>query len=195
MSERAMGITTKKGDDGYSVKYSGERLAKSDAVFEALGVLDELSACIGLVKAVMKAGEEHRKNHVFIDQLSQVQRNLIRIGEEVATSRESPRFRRIAAIGMGELQELEGYQEGLERAVRVSKGFVLPGDTLLAAWIDLARAVTRRLERRYVAFREAALGGAAPEHAGDPGSIVSAYLNRLSDYLFLLARSFEQAKR
>jgi cob(I)alamin adenosyltransferase len=185
-----MGITTKKGDSGYSVKYSGERLVKSDAVFETLGVLDELSACIGLVKAVMKAGEEQRKSDVFISQLSQVQRNLIRIGEEVATSRQSPQFRRIRAIGERELQELEVYLESLERRVQVPRGFVLPGDTLLAAWVDLARAVTRRLERRYVAFR-----GGEPEHAEDPESIVSAYLNRLSDYLFLLARSFERVKR
>lgn len=185
-----MGITTKKGDDGYSVKYSGERLSKANAVFETLGVLDELSACIGLVKAVMKAGEEQRKNDAFIAQLNEVQKHLIRIGEEAATSRESPRFHRITAIGGRELGQLEGYQESLERTVKVPKGFVLPGDTLLAAWIDLARAVTRRLERRYVAFREDAQG-----HAEDPGGIVSAYLNRLSDYLYLLARSFEQIRR
>lgn len=182
-----MRITTKKGDNGYSVKYSGERLSKSDPVFETLGVLDELSACIGLVKAVMKAGEEHRKNEAFITQLNEVQKHLIRIGEEVATSRESPRFRRVSAIGERELRQLEGYEESLQRMVRVPKGFVLPGDTLLAAWIDLARAVTRRLERRYVAFWKA-----APGQAEDSGSTVSAYLNRLSDYLFLLARSFER---
>ena len=75
----------------------------------------------------------------------------------------------------------------MERDVRIPKGFVLPGDSLHAARTDLARAVARRLERRYVAFWQA-----AEKHSVGQGSTAQAYLNRLSDYFYLLARTLEQ---
>jgi cob(I)alamin adenosyltransferase len=206
-----MGISTKRGDNGFSETCGGRRLPKDHAVFEALGTLDELGSCLGLVKAVLRKESldgSGKSSRPLVDQLEEIQRDLIRIGHEVAAGTAAARSKGPPRIGEAELVRLEGWTSELEAAVVPRRDFVLPGQTVASAWADLARTVCRRLERRYAGFRRAeeepkrerdARGKAearpAAERSRQPGadreSTAPAYLNRLSDYLFLVARAWE----
>jgi len=180
-----MGISTKRGDGGLSETCGGERLPKDHPVFEALGTLDELGSCLGLLKAVLRRESidgSGRSSRPLVEQVEEIQSHLIGIGQEVAQGNRPARSSRGSRIGEAELVRLEAWAAALEETLAPRRGFVLPGQTLPSGWADLARTVCRRLERRYVALRRSAARGE---------STVPAYLNRLSDYLFLLARAWE----
>ena len=180
-----MGISTKRGDGGLSDACGGERLPKDHAVFEVLGTLDELASSLGLLKAVLRRESiegSGQSSKALVEEVEEIQRHLIRIGAEVAGAHASARSEPASRIGEAELVRLEAWAGALEEAATPRREFVLPGQTLPSGWADLARTVCRRLERRYVALRRSGAGGE---------STVPAYLNRLSDYLFLLARAWE----
>jgi cob(I)alamin adenosyltransferase len=166
-----MGITTKRGDEGETDLASGRRVRKDDPLIEAQGELDELVSRIGFALQACRRGDTRRS-------LDRVQRDLFRAAAMLAS--EGSAVSR--PIGAAEEEELSAEIVELEARLGL-RGFVLPGRTESSARIDLARVSARALERRAVALA----GPPAPRH-------LLAYLNRLSDYLFMLARAEEAAE-
>ena len=168
-----MRIYTRTGDAGETVLLGGRRVRKSAGRVEAYGELDELNACLGLAVAAPCDSST-------AELLTEVQRRLFALGARVADAR-----------GAGETPAEkatfpEAYGAALGRAIDLAeetlaplKAFVSPGGTEVGARLHLARTVCRRAERRLVAL-------AAQE---DVPPVFLAYLNRLSDLLFVLARA------
>ena len=162
-----------RGDDGTTGLLGGGRAPKDDLRIEAYGTVDEASSAIGLARA-LTADERVR------DVAERLQRDLYRLGAELATNPDSPgRFGRTSEADVAALDAL---LVELEAEVAMPDGFVLPGATRASGALDLARTIVRRAERRCVTLlRE---GGLDNEEA-------RRYLNRLSLVLFVLGRTEE----
>ena len=159
-----MKIYTRKGDDGTTGLYFGGRVRKDADAPRAYGTVDEAQACIGLARAEAEPGGE-------LDQvLLQVCRDLYVCMAELATLPEN-RHKLTELVTEASVAELEAHIDRYP----VPQEFVLPGVNRTAALLDVARTVVRRAERESLSV--------APE-----GSHVLAYLNRLSDLLWALAR-------
>lgn len=167
-----MGITTKTGDGGTTGLWSGQRVPKDDPRVEALGEIDELSALLGFARLAARLP-------ATAEALESLQRDLFRAGGEIASI--DPAFDR--PIQSWDEHSLTRKIAELEARIPLN-GFVLTGRTEAAARIDLARTCARRLERRVIA-----LARSVPV-----SDILRRWLNRLSDYLFMLARSEEDAE-
>jgi ATP:cob(I)alamin adenosyltransferase len=171
-----MPIITETGDDGTTKLLSGERVRKDHPRIEACGELDLLSSLLGLARQACRLRETALA-------LEAVQRDLLRVGGELASI--EPAFR--DPIVELDVEGLSANIRELEARIPL-RGFVLPGGTEAAARIDLARSAARSLERRTVSLGR---GGSDDR----PASLaLRRYLNRLSDYLFMLARSEEDAE-
>ena len=156
-------------DDGFTTLPGGRRLKKSDPIFEALGSLDELNAALGLLR-ISLAG------HSSAALIETLQKQLLAIGGELATGQ--PR------LGPDAVAALETEIARRQAALPPLHGFVLPGGSERSARAHMARAVCRRAERELVRAQEA-----CPERVLPPAM---AWLNRLSELLFALARELEK---
>jgi cob(I)alamin adenosyltransferase len=159
---------TRGGDEGFTGLLGDYRVAKYELRIEALGDLDEASATIGLARA-----QAHSPDTRAI--LLQIQRGLYNVMAEIASTPENAeKFRIITAK---HINEIEGLIESITQDVTMPQGFILPGDSVAGAAIDLARTVVRRAERRVTELI----------HKGQPtNSDVIGYLNRVSSLLFVL---------
>jgi cob(I)alamin adenosyltransferase len=168
----AASITTRVGDKGSTFLFSGERVSKDSPRTEAYGDLDELVSVLGLAR--VHARRTRR-------QAMELQRELFVVGAELATS---PRHLRLLKQRVDEhmVQELERRRSRLERAITMPAGFIIPGGTPGGAHLDHARTIARRIERKVVGLHRKRL-------VRNPHLLV--WLNRLSDYLWLLARREE----
>jgi cob(I)alamin adenosyltransferase len=172
-------VTTRGGDYGESSLYDGSRLRKDDVLFAAMGDIDELSSHLGLLKASLS--RKNRRRRAIVDEIQSAQETLIRIGSMVATPKASELYASIAVLERRDIERIETIEHALLSHTEVPDRFVLPGESAEAAFADVARAVCRRAERSLIAcIRDRELGHLA---------ICQNYLNRLSDYLFILARS------
>jgi cob(I)alamin adenosyltransferase len=168
-------IYTKSGDHGETGLFGGPRVPKSDARVEAYGEVDELNAAVGAARAIVEDPE--------IDlHLARVQHELFCVGAELATPHDAKARSAIPPIDAAWTARLEGAIDAWDAALPPLRQFVLPGGTRTAAALHLARCVCRRAERRVVAL--AVEVEVAPE--------ALAYLNRLSDFLFVAARVANQ---
>ncbi len=170
-------ITTKTGDNGFSSLFSGERILKSDALFEALGTLDELNSWLGLLKVRLQA------NHFNQSQLELIQKNLFKIASNVATAADSPMRGKLTMLTEDDLTELETFENKLLKLVTMPNTFIIPGMTENSAILDIARAVCRRAERRIIRLLADGM---------ERLSLDVKYVNRLSDVLYILARQSEE---
>jgi cob(I)alamin adenosyltransferase len=178
-------IYTKTGDRGETSLLGGARVSKDHPRVAAYGDVDELNAALGLVRTQAKDRPHARLLEV-------VQRDLIAIGAQLADPSHRVASKRTkAAVTAVHVRRLERAIDARESELPPLRAFVLPGGAPLAARLHVARTVCRRAERSVVALARAtgreAAGGAAPGGDVDPRIIV--YLNRLSDLLFVLARS------
>ncbi len=167
-----MKIYTKTGDAGETGLFGGARVRKSDTRVEAYGEVDELNASIGAARAIVEDPE--------IDgELASIQDELFRVGAELATPADARARPPVAPPDPAAwTARLERAMDAWDAVLPPLRRFVLPGGTRTAASLHLARCVCRRAERRVVAL--------AAEASVDPA--VLAYLNRLSDFLFVAAR-------
>jgi len=171
-------VTTRGGDRGESSLYNGERRRKDDLLFETMGDIDELSSFLGVAKATC----EDKK---LSELISSVQLTLLNLGAQIATPKSNPLYSKISPVSKDDVKRLEEVEEGYLRRTEIGGEFVLPGENLLSAQLDVARAVCRRAERKVVAcIREREMIQLA---AGQN------YLNRLSDLLFILGRNVGQS--
>lgn len=169
-----MGIVTKNGDRGKTFLYSGRLVSKDHARIETCGSLDELFSFLGMAKSLIKQSQAKKT-------IAAIQHDLLIIGTELACDvRCIKRLKK--RIGKEHTLRIEGLINNLEnsRKVKVSN-FCLTGDNPVSAALDVARAVSRRVERDAVRLKRIRLLR---------NSEVIVYLNRLSDLLYLLARSY-----
>lgn len=167
-------IYTKSGDKGTSALFTGERLPKDAQVFQTLGAIDELNAHLGLAREYMT------KESQGLEQLEEIQARLIDVGSHVATPRTSEQSKKVAHTDFPaqHITDLEQWIDAMDTKLPVLKNFILPSGGLAASQLHIARTVCRRAERSLVPlFQE--------EMISEPTYI---YVNRLSDYLFMLAR-------
>jgi cob(I)alamin adenosyltransferase len=173
-----MSIVTKTGDDGETGLLYGGRVPKDDLHTEAYGTLDEAISALGLARS-------QEKNPERAQAILDLQRELFTVGAELAT-RAKDRAKLVAHFDTVDESRVERLGERvaeLEARVELPEGFVIPGGSPVAAAIDMARTFVRRAERRAVSLQRS-------EELGNPQ--VVKYLNRCSDYLFMLARDAEQ---
>lgn len=163
-------IYTRKGDDGETTLFRGGRVSKADSRVEAYGTVDELSAAIGCALATGIAADT-------AELLRDVQADLLAIGAHLATAH-AGQERDLPSLPLERVHTLESWIDRAQAQLPALKHFILPGGSPAGAALHLARTVCRRAERRVVSL---SLGGVV-----DPGIV--AYLNRLSDLLFVLAR-------
>jgi len=174
-----MKIYTGTGDRGKTSLFSGQRVSKADVRIEAYGDMDELNSTIGALVASL--GPQHSEP---VAELQQIQADLFTISALLATTPDSPSMDIIAGIAQEHIEFLENSIDRMVAALPELKNFILPGGHPTAAWAHMARTVCRRTERRIVRFLDASLKIQAP----DPYQRVLIYINRLSDYLFVVAR-------
>jgi cob(I)alamin adenosyltransferase len=162
------------GDDGSTGLLGGGRARKDDPRIEAYGTIDEASSAVGLAKSL----SAHPRVRSICEEM---QRGLYALGAELATNPDSSVS--FAHTTSEQVERLDALIAELEQSVTMPEGFILPGATPASGALDLARAVTRRAERRCVTLERA--GGLENEQ-------VRRWLNRLSLLLFVLGR-YEEA--
>jgi len=164
---------SKKGDEGKTSLITGQRVSKASLRPETYGTLDEASSALGLVKALTR-------NDKIREMVESVQKDLLTLGAELSWEGDTPATHRIAP---DRTACLEKWIEMLQEEAPLPRHFIYPGRNAPGAAADLARTIIRRAERRAVSLREAGL----LDHEE-----VCAYLNRLADFLFVLARYAEK---
>jgi cob(I)alamin adenosyltransferase len=166
-------IYTRTGDNGTSGLVDGSRRAKHDPRFEAIGAVDEANSSLGLAVVALHGTQ-------FESELTRIQNDLFDLGADLATPGEdfapSPMTLRIVPA---QTDWLEARIDAHNQALSPLTSFILPGGSEAAARVHVARASVRRAERVATALAEA--------EPANPAAL--AYLNRLSDYLFVLARA------
>jgi len=177
-----MKIYTKTGDGGNTSLFSGERVPKSDPRIEAYGDVDELNATLGALAAALPAPLAGQ-----LEILRSAQAALFVAGAQLATTPDSPAAAALAALGGEETRRLERAIDEWSAMLPPLANFVVPGGHPAAGWAHIARTVCRRAERRVIG-RIGDLGQTPPAW----GEIL-VFLNRLSDYLFVLSRACNQA--
>lgn len=165
-------IYTRTGDKGTTSLVGGVRIKKSDARIEAYGTIDELSSHLGLLVSMLVPDYSER------ELLLRIQHCLFVIGSHLATDQSQTMLPHYAQLSEDEVGILEERIDQILSMVPETSGFVLPGGTMAAAQCHVCRTVCRRAERCIVALSEEAT--VSPE--------VQQYINRLSDYLFVLAK-------
>ena len=166
-----MSIVTKKGDRGTTELMSGEIVSKTDPRIELVGTLDELVAALGLARSMSPKQD-------FSSEIKALQLDLINVGAEFSCLGSQE----ISKTRMNTVQ-LEEKIATLESEMKLPPSFLIPGTTPCSSALELARTIARRLERLAIAIHE---------KKGYIGDAIIVYLNRLSDYLFLLARRAEK---
>ena len=166
-----MKIYTKMGDDGNTGLLGNVRVPKDSRRIEAYGAVDETNAALGIILAHLPSATQAAKSW-----LNNIQSDLFIIGTLLATPPSDPKKR--ADLPAGRTQALEDQIDQMEEAITPLTQFILPQGTPASAFAHLARAICRRAERRVVAL----------SHDERIDKAVLVYLNRLSDFLFVLAR-------
>ena len=172
-------ITTKVGDNGESMALSGQWLSKADPIMACVGCVDELRAHTALLRLSLLAGGEEELAS-FLEWLMHI---YFVIGSECSDALEEHPERHPARLAPEHLQRLEAEQMRLEDQLALPNGFVLYAADPCAAQADITATVARRLERAVVRMMDA-----QPEVRS---GLVIAFVNRLSDYLYVLARYLE----
>ena len=164
-------VYTKTGDKGETSIIGGIRVKKSCERLEAYGTVDELSSHLGLLASMLPEGEDK-------DLIIRIQNNLFSVCSNLATDQSQTPLYDSAKLPDGEVEVLEHEVDNIMNLLPERQGFILPGGTQAAAQAHVCRTVCRRAERRIVALSEVAQ--ISPE--------MQQYINRLSDYLFVLAK-------
>ena len=169
-----MKVYTKTGDDGKTSLFTGERLDKDDPRVQTYGTVDEINSVLGMARAFSEVNEVKEK-------IYQLQKVLPRLMADLAS------MNKPALITENDVKTLEIEMDEMDKLLPPLKAFIIPGSTKSGALLDLARTITRRAERNFCK-----LGRFEAVHELD-----GIFLNRLSDYCFMLMRveEFVIAKR
>jgi len=166
-------IYTRTGDDGTTGLIGNERRSKADARIAAIGAVDELNAALGIARCEDAAA--------IGEALARIQNDLFDLGADLATPSDPGKSGDALRITGEQIGWLETEIDRLNEELQPLRSFVLPGGSALSAALHFARTLARRAEREVVRLAE------IPHEAVNPA--VPRYLNRLSDLLFVMARS------
>jgi cob(I)alamin adenosyltransferase len=170
-------VTTRTGDGGETSLFGKGRVRKTDARIAALGDLDEAQSAIGVARAMVPKSTLGR-------QLLELQQGLYVAMSEIATARvDLARLKR--RLDAAALAKLDSALDRLKERTPIEGRFVIPGEDPVSAALDHARTVARRAERSVVACVDA---------GSVSGEVLLPWLNRLSDLLFVLARTVERSR-
>ena len=164
-------VYTRSGDKGTTSLVGGQRVSKADVRLESYGTVDELNSHIGLLISLLH--NEHDQ-----EVLTHVQNLLFVVGSNLATDQSNTELRQASVVHLEEIEALEHETDVIDASLPPLRAFVLPGGCQASAQCHVCRTVCRRAERRILALCEQA--EVQPE--------LLQYVNRLSDYLFVLAR-------
>lgn len=167
-----MKIYTKTGDQGETSLFAGPRVRKDDTRIEAYGTVDELNSVLGWARS---EGPSEAVDQV----LGRLQQELLVVGSQLAVG--SARKQQTPEVGPDYVSRLEQEIDQFDKSLPALTQFILPGGTRASAALHLARTICRRAERRVVSL------AAMPDRRVAP--LLIAYLNRLGDLLFVLARA------
>ena len=166
-----MKIYTKTGDEGKSSLFGGDRISKDDLRLESYGTIDELNSFLGLLIS------ELDESYLMTATLTKIQHLLFNIGSLLATADENL-LKSLSGLDASDIQQLEDGIDQMETDLKPLTQFILPGGSQASAYAHICRTICRRAERRIVGL----------ELTNDAFANVVPYINRLSDYLFVLAR-------
>lgn len=164
-------VYTRTGDKGQTSIVGGIRMSKASKRLEAYGTVDELNSHLGLLVAMLPNGNDR-------DMIIRIQSCLFNVCTNLATDQSQTPLYDSAKLPQGEIELLEQEVDRMMKMLPEKQGFILPGGTQAAAQAHVCRTVCRRAERRIVSLSEEAQ--ITPE--------TLQYVNRLSDYLFVLAK-------
>lgn len=167
-----MKIYTRKGDSGTTGLIGGTRLPKHHLRIESYGTVDELNSYIGLLRDLTS-------DQTVIGVLLEIQDRLFTIGSHLAADPEKSNMQ-LPKLYEKDIEFLEEKIDSMEQELEPMKFFVLPGGNQLVSHTHIARCVCRRAERMVSHLSETA----------EVEALISSYMNRLSDYLFVLSRKF-----
>lgn len=173
-----MKIYTKNGDRGQTDLIGGKKVSKHDLRIECYGTVDELNSTLGVVISMLPGRSPLKKV------LLEVQDRLFVVGSLLAKDHAGSRVR-LPQLKDKDVLFLESEIDRMTVELPVLKSFILPGGSQTASFCHLARSVCRRAERRVVALSK----------KSKVDRLIIVYLNRLSDYLFVLARFVNRQKR
>ena len=165
-----MKIYTKTGDDGTTGLIGGVRVSKADLQIESYGTVDELNSWIGLIRDTFDDSN-------CVKQLLKIQNNLFVLGASLATAPKGTKMQ-LPPLKAEFIVDLEAWIDSMNKELPDLTHFILPGGHAASSHAQIARCVCRRAERRVIELH----------HNDQRFSLEIQYLNRLSDYLFVLAR-------
>ena len=171
-------LYTKTGDDGTTGLFSGKRVSKHHVRIRAYGTVDELNAWIGLIRNDKIAAETNSF-------LIKIQNELMVIASQLAddTSEKTPKLSgKIVPIAFENVTEIESEIDKINNELPELKNFIIPGGHVLISYTHLARCTCRRAERFITELKG----------EEEVSNVIIAYINRLSDYLFILARKLSK---
>lgn len=173
-----MKIYTKTGDTGDTSLFGGGRVKKSDARVDSYGEVDELNASLGMARSLIAPGADAELD----GWLGRLQAELFTVGSMLATPRGTKAWEAIPKINPAWIEDMEKAIDRFDVEIGALTTFIMPGGSQVASALHLARTVCRRAERKVVALH------------GDGAIDVLpvTYLNRLSDFLFMIARVANQ---
>jgi cob(I)alamin adenosyltransferase len=184
-------VATGRGDDGTTGLLYGGRVAKDDLAVEAYGTVDETVAALGMARVEMTHGSDGRTAPDTFDELAglilRLQRELFVAGAELAANPAAAERLQDGVTRVDEpmLMRVEDDLAAWESRIQLPREFVVPGETRASAALEVARATTRRAERRVIALQRTG-------HA--TGIWLVPWLNRVADLLWVLARAAEAAE-
>lgn len=168
-----MKIYTKTGDKGTTSLLGGTRVSKSHDQIEAYGTVDELNSYIGLIR-------DQISNELIKKELISIQDRLFTLGAHLANDGKKEKIK-IPPLFESNILDLETSIDNMEKDLPTMTHFILPGGNSIVSFVHIARCIARRAERLVVKI---------DNHNLNP--LITQYLNRLSDYLFVLARKMSQ---
>ena len=174
-----MKIYTRKGDDGTTGLVGGQRVSKNDVRLNAYGTVDELNSFIGLMHSVLDVNAESSENILWIQQ------KLFNIGGCLATDSKTTTLPETCRILQTDVERLEQFIDAAGEGLPQQRTFILPGGAQAASYAHVARTVCRRAERLIISLKDRI----------EIPSTLLAFINRLSDYLFVLARRINYLSR
>lgn len=167
-----MKVYTKKGDTGETSLIGGTRVKKSNIRIDAYGTVDELNSFIGLIR-------DSSKDKFKDVELAGIQDKLFTLGSDLATDKSKSKMDN-PILKEEDVLVLENSMDEMDNDLEPLKNFIIPGGDLCSSFCHVARCVCRRAERIAIELNE--------KEELDP--LILKYLNRLSDYLFILARAY-----
>lgn len=165
-----MKIYTKTGDYGETSLIGGTRISKSELQIESYGTIDELNSHIGLIR------DQINNEEIYIE-LVEIQDRLFTIGSHLANDRTKNKIK-LPEIDESDVNRLENEIDKMEKQLPAMNAFILPGGHTTVSYTHIARCVCRKAERKVVRLNNKL----------EILEIIIKYLNRLSDYLFVLSR-------